>query len=171
MNLSQRLRLVSVQLYCYNLLRVIIVKYDVYKIPKIQQAKINNKEYDQWKKFALSHFGFFPIFQPFKEGFILRNLSGNALKLYIYLGLMSGNETGETWVSIETMASYFKKSKRSISGWLKELEEAELVERMQLKMNESSHTFLKPYGNKHIDDPNSVQKGKQGDRSTNDEIW
>ena len=122
-----------------------------------QLAENNRKEYEEWKNLALDSFGFFPIFQPFKENFLLRKLSGNALRLYLYLGLMSGNQTGETWVSIETMSSYFRKSKRSISAWIKELEDAKLIERMQLELNGSSHTFLKPYGN--IDDKNSRQKG------------
>lgn len=112
-------------------------------------AEDKRYRYQKWKEHALDDFGYFPIFQPFKESFLLRNLSGNALRLYIYLGLMSGNKTGETWVTIETMAKYFDKSKRSISGWIKELEEAGLIERMQLKPNGPSHTFLKPYGSHH----------------------
>lgn len=88
---------------------------------------------------------------------MLRNLSGNAVKLYIYLGLMAGNETGETWVSLDTTAAYFGKTKRAVSEWVKELEEAQLIERMQLKPNEVAHTFLLPYGWHRLNDPNSLQ--------------
>ncbi|RXY97530.1 hypothetical protein DMO16_24325 [Fictibacillus sp. S7] len=64
----------------------------------------------------------------------------------MYLGLMSGNETGKTWVTIDTMAKYFGKSKRTISVWLKELEKYKLVERMQMEPNGAAYTFLLPYG-------------------------
>jgi DNA-binding transcriptional ArsR family regulator len=116
------------------------------KIPNYRIAETNENEYGAWKKNALQHYGYFPVFQPFKEDFLLKNLSGNAVKLYIFLGLMSGNESGKTWVSIETMAKYFNKSKRAISQWLSELEKSHLIERMQMEQNGVAYTFLKPYG-------------------------
>lgn len=103
-------------------------------------------DYGHWKKEALEQYGYFPVFQPLKDKFLLRNLSGNAVRLYLYLGLMSGNSTGETWVSIETIASYFGKSKRTVSLWIKELEDKRLIKRMQMEHNQVSHTFLIPYG-------------------------
>jgi DNA-binding transcriptional ArsR family regulator len=134
--------------------------FDRDKLPKNRKADLNRAEYGPWKRTALNRFGFFPVFQPFKESFLLKELSGNALRLYLYLGFMSDNETGETWVSIETMAAYFDKSKRTISDWLKELEKAELIERLQLKPNGVAHTFLRPYGYEKFDDPDSLQKSK-----------
>jgi DNA-binding MarR family transcriptional regulator len=134
--------------------------FDREKLPKKRKADLNRADYGSWKRNALNRFGFFPVFQPFKESFLLKKLSGNALRLYLYLGFMSDNETGETWVSIETIAAYFDKSKRTISDWLKELEKAGLIERLQLKPNGVAHTFLKPYGHENFDDPNSLQKGK-----------
>lgn len=115
------------------------------EIPNYRQAEILENNYKEWKQDSLEN-GFFPIFQSFKEGFYLKNLSGNAIKLYLYLGLMSGNETGKTWVTIDTMAKYFDKSKRTISGWLKELEKYKLVQRMQMEPNSVAYTFLLPYG-------------------------
>lgn len=128
------------------------------KIPNRLRAEENRKRYKGWKEVSLSKFGYFPIFQPLKETSLLRNLSGNALRLYIYLGLRTGNETGETWISIETMANYFGKSQRTISGWLKELEKVQLIERFQLKPNEVAHTFLLPYGRHLMSDKNNLQK-------------
>lgn len=122
------------------------------------KASLYKKQYGEWKELALEKFGYFPIFQPFKETFLLRNLSGNAVKLYLYLGLMSGNKTGETWVSLDSIAQYFGKSKRAISEWVKELEAAQLIKRMQLENNGVSHTYLIPYGATRFDDPNSLQK-------------
>lgn len=115
-------------------------------IPNYRQAEILESDYKTWKKSALEHGGYFPVFQPFKESFYLKNLSGNSVKLYLYLGLMSGNSNGKTWVSIDTMAKYFGKSKRTISQWLKELEEYKLVKRMQMEPNGVAYTFLIPYG-------------------------
>ena len=105
--------------------------------------------------------GFYPIFQPFKENKMLKELSAGALRLYIYLGLSSGNLTGETWVSLETIAKYFEVSQRSVSQWFKELETFRLVDRIQFEFNGPSHTFLLPYGREHFGDPNSVRKDKQ----------
>lgn len=123
---------------------------DKKKIPNYRIAKLKENEYAEWKKEALQTYGYFPVFKPFKEEFFLKNLSGNAVKLYIFLGLMSGNENGKTWVSIETMSNYFNKSKRTISLWLKELEEVRLIERMQMEPNGVAFTFLKPYGWGHL---------------------
>jgi len=126
-----------------------------------QRAGLCRKEYTEWKETALDTFGYFPVFQPLKETFLLRNLSGNALKLYLYLGLMSKNTTGETWVSLDTIAEYFGKSTRTISIWIKELEKARLIERMQMEPNGVSHTFLKPYGWNRLHDENSLQGKKK----------
>lgn len=128
------------------------------KLPNIVRAKINRERYKEWKKISLSNVGYFPVFQPLKETTLLRNLSGNALRLYVYLGLHTGNETGQTWVSIETMANYFGKSPRTISGWLKELEKVRLIERFQLKPNEVAHTFLLPYGEHLMFDEDVLRK-------------
>lgn len=128
------------------------------KLPNKRKAELFRKEYEHWKKDAFNRFGFFPIFQPLKEDYLLRKLSGNAVKLYIYLGLSSGNETGETWVSISTMAKYFGKSERTISYWLKELEELFLIERLQMEKDGVAHTFIKPYGYDRWNDSNSLQR-------------
>ena len=120
------------------------MKFD--DLPNYRKAEMYRSNYKKWKEKSLDLVGFFPVFHHFKEEFILRELSGNALKLYIYLGLHTGNKTGETWVTIESMARYFEKSPRTISYWLEELIEYRLITRIQLNHNEPSHTFLLPYG-------------------------
>lgn len=116
------------------------------EIPNYRKATMYRANYKKWKELSLDTVGYFPIFQSFKEEFLLREISGNALKLYIYLGLHTGNKTGETWVTIESMATYFKKSHRTISNWIDELIELNLIERKQLTFNAPAHTFLLPYG-------------------------
>jgi len=109
------------------------------------KAEIYKRDYKDWKKLYIDTKGWIPIFNTFKDDFLLRELSGNAVKLYLYLGLHAKNETGECWVAIDTMAKYFDKSPRTISGWIKELENAHLIKRMQFEKNGVSYTFLRPY--------------------------
>lgn len=114
-------------------------------LSNLQKAEEYRENYKAWKESTMK-FGFFPVFLAFKDTYLLKKLSGNAVKLYIYLGLMSGNMTGETWVSIESISKYFGKSKRTISNWVKELEQENLIVRMQMEYNGVSHTYLQPYG-------------------------
>lgn len=63
---------------------------------------------------------------------------------YIFLGINSKNNTGESWYTIESISKYFGKSPRTISYWFKELEKLNLIKRMQLEINAPSHTYLQP---------------------------
>lgn len=87
--------------------------------------------------------GFFPIYSSFKNH--MHKLSPGAISLYVYFGLHSKNKTGESYHSIDTIASYFGKSSRTISSWIKELEENELIIRRQNKFSGVSITYLRPY--------------------------
>lgn len=109
-------------------------------------ANKNKIEYEQWKKDKLNNkIGYFIIFQDFKNTQLLKKISGSALKLYIYLGLHTKNYSGECTVTISTIAKYFNKDERTISYWIKELEEIGLIARIQFKIKEPAHTYLKPY--------------------------
>lgn len=109
-------------------------------------------DYRQWKLEALDEAGYFIIFQGFLENKKLRDINGNALKLYIYLGVNSNNLDGVVWHSNKKIALYFKKSERTIRLWMNELESLNLIKRMQLKYDGNVVTYLKPYAYKHIDD-------------------
>ena len=110
------------------------------------KAKYYTKNYSIWRKHNKElHTPFFIIYNDLAEKGILRNISGNALKLYIFLGLNSKNDTGESWYTIESLAKYFGKSPRTISYWINELEKYDLIKRMQLEINKESHTYLQPY--------------------------
>lgn len=110
-----------------------------------KMAELHRKNYDKWKTQSLKTKGYFVVFDSFLTNKKLSKISGNALKLYIYMGLNSNNNTGEMWHSIKTMANYFNRSERTISYWIKDLEKANLIKRMQLEQNGSSHTFLQTY--------------------------
>jgi DNA-binding transcriptional ArsR family regulator len=118
----------------------------------VEEKKQMTEEYKQaylnWKKQCLAQKqGYFIIFNSFLKSGILREVSGDALRLYIYLGMFTQNYTGETFVSMQTMADYFKKSVRTIGYWLKELEDKGLIIRIQLDVKKTAHTFLRIYPN------------------------
>lgn len=120
---------------------------------------LNNKEkglllrndYKKWKLDSLDEAGYFIIFQGFLENRILRDISGNALKLYIYLGINSNNFEGVVWHSNSTIAKYFNKAERTIRTWMKELEELNLIKRMRVKYDGEVYTYLKPYNITELD--------------------
>ncbi|PFN04674.1 helix-turn-helix domain-containing protein [Bacillus cereus] len=110
-----------------------------------RKAKLYKGNYKKWKEYSLNENGFFVIFSGFVEENKLKKISGNALKLYIYLGMYSKNMTGEVWHSTTTIAAYFGKSERTIRGWMKELEDQHLIKRMRLEFDGHPHVFLQPY--------------------------
>lgn len=95
--------------------------------------------------------GFFPVFSPiFAEK--MKNVSGNAIKLYIYLGMHIDNQAGYTMIAIDTMAEYFQTSNRTVHNWLKELKENKLIIRIQPAFKQTTYTFLIPYHDEFIND-------------------
>lgn len=114
-----------------------------------EKSLILRQNFRYWKMSSLENSGYFIIFQGFEEGNKLKNISGNGLKLYIYLGLHANNYEGIVWHSNKTIAKYFGKSERTIRGWMKELEELQLIKRMRLKYDGNVYTYLQPYISKY----------------------
>lgn len=112
---------------------------------KKQQANLDRENYKQWKLSNLETSGYFIIFSGFLSNLILKRISGNSLKLYLYMGINSNNMTGETFHSVEAIAKYFGKTERTIFSWMNELVELHLVRRVQFEYNGPAHTFLQPY--------------------------
>ncbi|TGE61095.1 hypothetical protein C6P21_02700 [Weissella confusa] len=102
-------------------------------------TKFNNWRKSQYR----DNTGFFPLFQNFN--IILQDLSPGACKLYIFLGLHSNYKTGESFYSLTKISSELDCSPRTISNWMKELEEKNLVVRKQKSLNGVSTTYLLPY--------------------------
>lgn len=88
---------------------------------------------------------FFMIHNDFEHLF-LKDISGGALKLFVYLGFRSKYQTGESWESIETVSSFFGKDPRTVSKWFAELENIGLIVRKQKGFKMTATTFLRPYG-------------------------
>lgn len=122
-----------------------------------EKSIIMRNNYRYWKLNALEESGYFVIFQGFLENDKLKNISGNALKLYVYLGINSSNLEGIVWHSNEKISKYFGKSERTIRGWMKELEDMNLVKRMRLKYDGNVFTYLQPYRYK-LDNKNEGNK-------------
>lgn len=114
--------------------------------------------YRVWKHYALSQYGYFIIFQGFDESNKLKNISGNALKLYIYLGLHANNYEGVVWHSNKKIANYFNKSERTIRAWMKELEDLKLIKRIRMEFDGNVYTHLIPYEVK--EDFRKIEEGR-----------
>lgn len=108
-------------------------------------AKNLRSSYSLWKEDSLQESGYFVIFNGFVENGKLKSMSGNALKLYLYLGVYANNKSGEVWHSNSKIAKYFNKSERTIRLWFQELESLNLVRKMQLEFDGEPHMFLQPY--------------------------
>lgn len=120
--------------------------------------------YSHWKKEMQDiNKPFFAVHTDFKHLF-LKNISGGALKLYLYLGFHAKHYTGELWHSSAEIANYFNKDQRTINTWFKELENIGLIFREQKGFKMKSNTFLQPYGfkfNEIMFDPTENHTYKQ----------
>ena len=108
-------------------------------------AEIIIEKYRNWKKKSLEDGGYFIVFNSFKDDYYLRDLSGGAVKLFLFFGISGKNKTGESYYTIEEIAEYFKKSPRTIEIWIKELEKKRLINRMPKGLNSVAYTYLLPY--------------------------
>jgi len=112
------------------------------------EAKLLKSNYKIWKNEKIKNGnGFFPIWNEFKKFLSTSKLSGGALRLYIFFGIVSKNETGESWYSVKRLAEELECSERSIQEWSKELSDVGLIKRFQIKFNSTSFTYLLPYYN------------------------
>lgn len=114
-----------------------------------QKNKIFNQkreDYMEWRN-ELQEINkpFFMIPTDFKHLF-LKDLSGGALKLYLFLGFHSKYNTGESWYTVEQVGAFFDKDPRTVANWFKELEESNLIFRKQKGYMMKANTFLRPHG-------------------------
>lgn len=127
-----------------------------------KKNKIFNEKresYAAWKK-ELQEMNkpFFMIPTDFKNIF-LKDISGGALKLFLFLGFYSKYNTGESWYTIEQVASFFEKDPRTIANWFKELEDRGLIFREQKGYMMKANTFLRPFGFRIVE----IEAGNQTD--------
>lgn len=102
--------------------------------------------YGRWKReLQAINKPFFAVHSDFKTLF-LKDISGGALKLYMYLGFHAKYSSGELWHSSAEIAQFFSKDQRTIGLWFKELEDRGLIFREQKGFRMKANTFLRPYG-------------------------
>lgn len=119
-----------------------------------EKANQLTKEHMEWREYNFKNKeGFYPIFADFKD--YLNELSPGAITLFLYFGMYSNNQTGECKHTLETIAKNLNRSVRTISNWIKELEEFELIKRIQLDYNSPSRTYIIPYTKKYFRDDNN----------------
>lgn len=106
------------------------------------------KDYSNWKdQRRESKAPFFIIYTDFKDTH-LKDISGGALKLYVYLGFQVNTFTGECWHSADSIAEYFGNDVRTVKKWFEELEDIGLIRRIQNGYKRIANTFLLPYEKK-----------------------
>lgn len=121
---------------------------DIIKLAKknLKSKSIDNiykSNYNQWKlNLESTKTPFFMLSKTFDEH--LREITSGALKLYLYYGFHSKNETGISWHSIETISDYFGVSEKTINNWNKELIERGLIYRDSKDNRRNKTTYLLP---------------------------
>lgn len=109
---------------------------------EMNRLRMNHSEWKEWTKKEKK--SFFVIYSSFKNSH-LKDISGGAMKLYIYLGFHVNNTTGECWHSVETISDYFGNDPRTVKKWFQELEERKLIMRIQKGYKHIANTFMLPY--------------------------
>jgi len=126
-------------------------KYKGKYVYKIEMDKLKLK-YKIWKDIRRElKTPFFVVYTDFKD-IHLKEISGGALKLYIYLGFHVNTFTGECWHSVESIAIFFGNDERTVKKWFNELEEKKLIKKIQTGYKRVANTFLLPYGEGAEDD-------------------
>lgn len=126
------------------------MSFNIYKIreSKRDRADILKNNWRNWKALNTdTKTIFFPITKDF-EHIHLKDISGGACKLYIFLGLKSG-EYGHSWYSVDSMAQSLGVTSRTIDKWIQELEDRGLITRDRHSI--TSTTYLLPYSVNIID--------------------
>ena len=130
--------------------------------PSNDQHSLMCEQYDTWRKNQdKSQLGskFFILFKDFEDH--LRDIPPGPLKLYLYYGFNSKNETGISWHSIDTIKDYFNVSEKTINNWNSELIKRGLIERESKGNSRNKTTYLLPFSMNYI-------KEKDTSRMNND---
>lgn len=83
------------------------------------------------------------LFSSFKENY-LADIEGGPLKLYLFFCFSASNQDGDSWYSVEKIASVLKVGPRTINKWIKVLVDKQLIYRDQAN-HKSLTTYLLPY--------------------------
>lgn len=117
------------------------------KISAIDDKEFALKDYySSWRSNnRLAKSPFIALYNSFKDNH-LKDLEAGPLRLYLFFTFSANNETGHSWHSITSIASFFETQTRTIDNWIKVLVEKDLIYREQ-KGKKSHTTYLVPYSN------------------------
>lgn len=119
------------------------------------------EQYDTWRKNQdKNQLGskFFILFKEFEDH--LREIPPGPLKLYLYYGFNSKNETGISWHSIDTIKDYFNVSEKTINNWNSELIKRGLIERESKGNSRNKTTYLLPFSMNYIKEKDTSRLNK-----------
>ncbi|WP_294395614.1 helix-turn-helix domain-containing protein [uncultured Clostridium sp.] len=120
---------------------------------------IYKSNYKQWKvNLEKNKTPYFMLSKVFDKH--LREITSGALKLYLYYGFHSKNDTGVSWHSIETISDYFQVSEKTINNWNKELIERGLIHRDSKDNRRNKMTYLLPLSMVLYEDIYSIEEYK-----------
>lgn len=113
---------------------------------KNEKFREMRQEHESWKSELMAmNKPFFMVPTDFSHLF-LKDISGGALKLYLFLGFHSKYRSGESWYTNDQIGMFFEKDSRTITKWFKELENIGLIFRAQKGVMMKANTFLRPFG-------------------------
>lgn len=131
---------------------------EVYNV-EMETLRKNHKNWKEQQR--TSKASFFIVYTDFKSK--LKDVSGGALKLYVFIGFHANNLTGECWVSAETVAEFFENDERTVKKWFSELIELGLIERIQTGFHRIANTFFLPYSNSQDEEVKKNEEINQDD--------
>lgn len=100
--------------------------------------------YASWRSFNKdTEEPFFALYEGFKNQH-LATLESGPLRLFLYFGFHSKNQTGDSWHSISTIAEFFNTQTRTVDNWIKTLVDKGLIYRVR-KGHRSHTTYIIPY--------------------------
>lgn len=116
------------------------------KIKKeVEEKDLYEEQYRTWRKNkdkSRLDGRFFILYKDLEEQ--LGGITPGALKLYIYYGFRSNNETGMSFPSVERCAKYFNVTEKTINNWNKELISRGLIYRKGTSSKLNKETYLLP---------------------------
>lgn len=116
------------------------------KIKKeVQEKDFYEEQYRTWRKNkdkSRLDGRFFILYKDLEEQ--LGGITPGALKLYIYYGFRSNNETGMSFPSVERCSKYFNVTEKTINNWNKELISRGLIYRKGASSRLNKETYLLP---------------------------
>ncbi|KJF62421.1 hypothetical protein TZ54_15365 [Clostridioides difficile] len=136
------------------------------------EDNIYERQYKTWKSNLdkeILNGKFFILYKDFEKH--LKDISSGALKLFLYYGFQSKNDTGLSYHSIERCSQYFGVSEKTINNWNKELLNRGLIYRKSKGNRLNKTTYLLPFSMNLMTIKNSEIKSLSTNISFEEVFW